>query len=138
MMVIVDIAIFILNCYAQVYFYLNVVPFRAYLLDDVPGKMIVVCTTLIVFIFFMWMKVMAYLKLVNRFGTMIKIIEVTVQELATFLALFSITLIAFATIFHNILVDCTDWGVNVHGEHTLTASFYNLFFSIRTLLNFTY
>jgi hypothetical protein len=46
----------------------------------------------------MWLKIIAFLKLTNRFGCMIKIIEIMAKELAVFMVLFGATIIAFSTI----------------------------------------
>jgi hypothetical protein len=46
----------------------------------------------------MWLKIIAYLKLTNRFGCMIKIIEIMAKELAVFFLLYGIIVVAFSTI----------------------------------------
>jgi hypothetical protein len=49
----------------------------------------------------MWIKLIGYLKLTQRFGLLIKTIELMIFDLLNFMLIFMILILAFATIFWN-------------------------------------
>ncbi len=81
---------------------------------------------MMVFIFFMWLKFLVYLKLTRAFGKMIKIIEIMIMDSVSFMIVFAIILVAFASFTSNFL------------SHSNPKYFGTLLVSIRSLLQFSY
>ena len=54
-----------------------------------------------IFMVFLWVKMLGFLKLTKRFGVLLKIIEYMVLDLVNFFVIFIILILAFGTIFWN-------------------------------------
>ena len=59
-----------------------------------------------VYVFFqllMWIRIISYLKLTSNYGYIVKIIEIVVFKMFNFIILFTIIILAFASIFYTLL-----------------------------------
>lgn len=102
-MAIADIMVAIINIYSQYYFRVSVEPKKAILYDRMLDNMKYLIGTCIVFQVFMWIKVMAFLKLTHKYGSIVKIIELMILDLINFSVLFGLILIGFGSVMCFIL-----------------------------------
>jgi hypothetical protein len=115
-----DIIMFGIDCWVLDFFYKSFTSEkRLYVQDNLEENFVLLEQVMTIFLLFMWLKVIAFLKLTKRFGVIIKIMENMVFELLTFFIILCIMILAFATIFYNIF-DKANTNYSTFGR-TVTA-----------------
>lgn len=120
-----DFIITIANIIVQYIYYTRVEGKHALIRDDLLASFRQVESSMLVFLFLMWIKFFVYLKLTKTFGYVIKIIEIMIKELINFFLIFSIIILAFTLICYDLLDE----------SHYKFSTFA---LSIRSLLEITY